>query len=542
MAGDRPWRRVPLTVTGFPSSDSTGAGGLAREDSRPPGSGLGALLRRDNRAARFLVFAAFFVLILILKFPVLDQPPVWDGAMSVFPAAITLAEEDFDLPYLLSRPGFREAGPNVHGLSPVTWLTAVIIRLVGTGPALLPVLHLVHFAIAAAAMSALFRFSRPLGDGLAVLTAVAALAFPAVLTQAGYLYLEFPMLAATVLAALAWVRQDLPKALIWSCVAVLIKGSGIIVPVALAGLAFFDPRPNRRNPRAGMLLAVVPSALLALTIAVLRDSIPGAGDTWYAGFLTLMFMYLVRVPDLLILLILYLAAMILLAPWRQSPQEPEEPGRTQLLITAFLMVSFFAFYFALPLVMGAVVVNPRYYVQIIPFALYGLVAAARRRYSDRAVAAVLMLLIVWFGVNRNGDFYPDNSINNFGLIERSGAYADLLSLQRAGVRAIEGLPSTVPVFYDQATHLRFQYPEMGYTQRPLSNGHYVLADDRWATGDLEEFPAEFYMLYEYPWMGGEVFRSILEQAEDDTSVDLEVTELTVAQFRSRLIRVERSPS
>ncbi len=50
------------------------------------------------------------------------------------------------------------------------------------------------------------------------------------------------------------------------------------------------------------------------------------------------------------------------------------------------------------------------------------------------------------------------------------------------------------------------------------------------------------MLYEYPWMGGEVFRSILEQAEDDPSVDVEVTELITAQFRSRLIRVERSPS
>lgn len=104
---------------------------------------------------------------------------------------------------------------------------------------------------------------------------------------------------------------------------------------------------------------------------------------------------------------------------------------------------------------------------------------------------------------------------------------------------MEELPDSVPVFFDQSTHLRFKYPLMGYAEGPLPNGRYVLHDERAKGGRLEVFPDEFYMMYEYPWMGGEIFRSILEQANANPAIKVSVAEISSGQFRSQLIRVEK---
>jgi len=503
----------------------------------------------SRRSESLVAFGVFFLVILILKFRVLDQPPVWDGAMSIFPAANTLADHNFNLGFLLKQPGFASAGPNVHSLSPITWLTAGVISLLGSSAGLLPTLHLVHFAIAAAAMAGFFQFVRPLGVWLAGLTSVAALATPVVLTQAGYVYLEFPMLAATVYGALAWVDRDVRWAVGWSVVAVLIKGSGIIVPFALAGAALFDPRSSRPDLRSGVLLIGVPSAVLLAVVEITSTLHAGVDGVSYSGYVILMMMYLVRIPDVLVLMIAYFLVVLAFARWNKpgmSAPEGDDVNNTEseglrsaMLITSFLIAAFLCFYLAVPLVEGQTVVNPRYYVQIVPFALFGTVAALRQQRRYQMVAFVLILSLTWSVANRNGDFYPDNSINNFGLIERSGAYVDLLGLQLAEMRALQQLPGNVPKFYDQSTHLRFKYPLMGYADGALPNGYFVLGDDQTKDGRLENFPDDFYMMYEYPWLGGEAFRAILRQAEADSSVSVTVTEISYGDFTSQLVRVQK---
>ena len=49
---------------------------------------------------------------------------------------------------------------------------------------------------------------------------------------------------------------------------------------------------------------------------------------------------------------------------------------------------------------------------------------------------LLVVVLAFSIVNRNGEFYPDNDTENFALIERSGAYRELLELQRMGVKAL----------------------------------------------------------------------------------------------------------
>ena len=52
-------------------------------------------------------FSLVFLLILVLKWDTLLQPPVWDTAMGLFPPALTLAENGFDLLALLGMPDYQ---------------------------------------------------------------------------------------------------------------------------------------------------------------------------------------------------------------------------------------------------------------------------------------------------------------------------------------------------------------------------------------------------------------------------------------------------
>lgn len=492
--------------------------------------------------SKVAMFLAWFALILLLKWPTLTQPPVWDGSMSVFPAAITLAENNFDLSYLLDQPGYTEGGPNVHGLSLVTWLTAFVIGAIGDGPALFPVLHLLHFAIAAVTMVALYRFATPmLTRHLAAAVTLASLTFPLVLTQSGYLYLEFPLLAATALAMLMWTRRRIGLVILWVSIAVLVKGSGIIVAAALAAATVLESSAGRSRFRSGLLIMGVPTALLAITVA----SSPGFGSSDFELHALRMAQYLIRVPDLVFLIFAYLLAITICAFGRRRVSRTDPTPETWVVqrsqhAIAFLTMTFFLFYVTLPLAGNALIVVPRYYVQVVPFIMIGLVSLASHRISPNVVLVVVLAFIGWSAANRNGDFYPDNNINNFPLIERSGAYADLAQLQLTEIRALEELPTDVAVFYDQPTSIRLSYPLLGYADGPLANGRNIAQETTLRSGNLRDFPKDFYLLYEYPWLGGDIIRSVWQQAEDDPTRKVQIQLLEVAQFQSRLIHITSS--
>lgn len=489
-----------------------------------------------------VLFLAWFALILLLKWTTLTHPPVWDGSMSVFPAAITLADHGFDLGYLLDQPGYADGGPNVHGFSLVTWMTAIVIGAIGDGPALFPTLHLLHFAIAAVAMTAVHRFAETmLSPLLAAASTLAALTFPLVLTQSGYLYLESPLLAATALAMLMWTRRRVGWVILWVSIATLVKGSGIIVAAALAAATVFGSSPARSRFRSGFLILFVPTALLALTVA----SAPSLGSSSFELHALRMTQLLIRVPDLVVLVLAYLLATLIGVIGRRRANGSERHLETRAVrpgqpAIAFMIVAFFLFYLALPLTGNALIVVPRYYVQIVPFVLIGLVVLANRRLSPAMVLIALLAFIGWSAINRNGDFYPDNNINNFPLIERSGAYVDLAQLQLTEIRALEELPANVPVFYDQPTAIKLSYPLLGYADGPLANGRNIAREPTLRSGNLEDFPEDFYLLYEYPWLGGDILRTVWRQAEDDPGYEVQIQQLEVAQFRSRLIHVTSS--
>ena len=215
-----------------------------------------------------------------MKWYTLLQPPVWDQAMGLFPAALTLSANGLDLLELLAMPGYMDGGPNTHSTSLVTLVTALVLRVTGEGGATsLVALHLLHFSVAAYALTVLFRFSRPvLGRVATPLFCLAALLFPIFSTQVGYLYLEVPLFLCAVSALHAWTNQRFWPAVLWATAALGVKETGIIVSGTLVIATLLENREARLKLKRMALILAPPALLVAITSLLTRIALAGSGD------------------------------------------------------------------------------------------------------------------------------------------------------------------------------------------------------------------------------------------------------------------------
>jgi len=501
-------------------------------------------------------FLLALVLILVLKWHTLLEPPVWDTAMALFPAAITLAGNNFDFVELLRMPDYEAGGPNNHGTSLVTVSTALVLKLFGAGPASFIALHLLHFAVAALALVMLFRFARPMfGRGATAWLCLSALLYPVFSTQVGYLYMDMPFFLCAVAALLAWMNQRFWVAVGWSTLACAIKEPGVIVPAALVCLTLLETRSlPEKAKRIGQIVILpvvltLPLSMLTLFNMVGESSyhvlLPSFGEA-FVQVIHYSSRFLFNVPDLLFFVVFFLASASMyggkiVRTLRNEPSDPStrNPEQQDLLLLGYsgvLIGSFLLFFFvALPLVMQLTIVLPRYFVVIFPFLLiwfgYGLKRLFQHRFNA-ATAACFLLLAIFFAINTNGVLYPsdvdtEGPGNDPALTERSNAYRRLLALQLEAMRFIEALPKGTLVYYGHYEHYLFTYPELGYVSAPLLNGHNVLVESMAELTEPGRFSACIYALYNYPWLGGENIDELLgiaSRREDLSSEVLRVFE------------------
>jgi hypothetical protein len=475
----------------------------------------------------------WFAALLACHWSGLDEPPVWDAAMSVFPAAITLAGSGFDLPDLLAQPGYREGGPNVHTLSIVTVATAAVYRLLGPRPdVVLPVLHLLHLAMAALALALLCRLAqRLLGDvaGLAVIGLVVL--HPLVQAQTAAIYLEVPLLLAAAGAVDAWARGRPGQAVLWAATATLVKPTGAVVGIGLATATLLaDETPLRRRLLAAAAFA--PGAVLPILLQLALDPTRLHFKNAISDSLT----YAFSAPDLPIVFSVYLVLAAVRRPWRRAPDPAT--SRAHLALAA-VVAAFFAFFLFLDQVGSAVPILPRYTLMVLPLAAVGL--AAVLALPRRPGIVVALALAAFFLANRRGAFYPESD-NNFAVLERSLEYRDMLGVQLLGLRQLERLAPELPVYYGKPEHYKLRYPAMGYARGPLPHGHALDHELPWSRGRLEDFPPTFYVLVEYEWLGGEVGLDVLRQAAFDPRRRLQRTNLCVGQKCTLLARVDAAPA
>lgn len=225
-------------------------------------------------------FLAALTLIFGVKWYALFQPPVWDTAMGLFPAALTLSANGFDLLELLAMPEYLDGGPNTHSMSLVTLITAVVLRVTGGGgPASFVMLHLLHFSVAAYALVVLYRFSKPVfGRVTTPLFCLAVLLFPIFSTQVGYLYVEMPLFLCAVSALHAWTDRRFWPAVLWATAALALKETGIIVPATLVIATLVEDRGARLKVKRMALIMTPPVFLVASASLLTRIAVAGSAD------------------------------------------------------------------------------------------------------------------------------------------------------------------------------------------------------------------------------------------------------------------------
>lgn len=507
-------------------------------------------LLEKRSGAQFLVALS---LILALKWDTVARPPVWDTAMGLFPAAITLADNGFDVVELLGMPDYFEGGPNTHSTSPVTFATAVVLKVSGGGERAFVILHLLHFAMAALALVLLFRLARPLFGGLGTFfLCLSVLLYPVFSAQVGFLYMEVPLFLCAVAALHAFTNKRFRGAVLWSALAYATKEAGIIVPATLAAATVIENRPlSVRLKRVG-LLSVFP-LLWTVTIWSLAQW-SGGGSTGptlastfsntFGGFWHYLDRFLSNVPDLLTLILVFLAAAAffgtdLVRVLVEEPLERDREDRQARRVLGYsgIMILFFllVFFVVLPIGFGFTIILPRYYVVILPFLLMwtGYVAQHLGASRLRSPAAVCFAALCgFFALNGNGALYPmdidtEGPGNDPPLTERSNAYRRLQAIQMEAVRFLETLPEGTPVYYGHYEHYLFSYPELGYTSAPLSNGHNFSVESLAELIRGESFPPCVYTLFNYPWSGGEKIQGLIRFAAESPNLSSEI----VREFR-----------
>ncbi len=486
---------------------------------RPP-----ALVRLtgDPRA----LLAATFASILALNAGVLTEPPVWDSAASIFPAALHLYQNGFDLFELFQQPGYWQAGPNVHAYSIVTHGTALVYLLTGGGPLTFPILHLLHFGLAAVGLTSFFALARRLVDEpRALLLCLLVLVFPLFLTQTRYMYLEIPLFVCTVGALRGWIEERLLPSIAWSVLATVIKEAGCVVGITVGVLWLLDRgTPRERLSRLALAIAPVAGFLLFHWTFILGNADIQMGKStlgpdffreapvevlrcWRNEF----WIYLVQIPDTATATLgaLLVGVAFLGTFWR------ERVARAAMaLVLAFLGFH----YVALPSTGMHCSVLPRYFVQILPFALLVLAWQLERHGGKTLLLGALLLGISYSWINRDGILYP-SEINrhgagaNFAETERSGAYRSLLQAERDGLKLLEQIPPEVPIYNELHHQYVVERPLLGYVSRPLPNSSYVIPEFRKRGGDLRRFPPCFVINYFSPNLGGSVMRKIMAQAD-----------------------------
>jgi len=520
--------------------------------------------------ARFAAgFPLAFALILALKWGSLAEPPYWDTAMGLFPAAITLSATNFDVLGLLASPGYDAGGPNVHANSPITFATALVFKLMGGGTSTFVVLHLLHFALAAWALVVLQRLVRPIfGQPASALLCLAVLLHPTFSAQVGYLYLEVPLFLCAVLAIDAWVRGRFWPAALWAAAAWAVKQTGGVVPAALAVAALVEHRPVRERVRRATMLVGLPVIWTGGFALLGRLAVGRAGeyevlpsfDAVFGDFWQYTRRFLFNVPDLLVYLgVFVVAAVALAAPvYRALRREPVEPKKREaeqreLLVaglTGLSIACFLGFFMvALPTLAGFTIVLPRYYVIILPFLLVWIGLAVKHtlgRLSARAPATAFAILAAVFALNTSGVLYPldidtEGPGNDPPLTERSNAYKKLLALQLEAMQALQELPRGVPVYYGHFEHYLFRYPQLGYARGPLADGHNFNVESLAPLAQAQPFPDCVYALFNYPWLGGERILGLIRLADARPDVSAEIVrEMRDGRYAILLIRVQRA--
>jgi hypothetical protein len=219
-----------------------------------------------------LLFALFFVALMLLHAPLLRLPYFWDEAGYYVPAARDLFLTGALIP--------QSTPSNAHPPLVMAWL-ALAWRGFGYSPL---VTRTAMLALSAFSLLGLFRLSRAAANLQVALTTVALAAiYPVYFTQSSLAQVDLPAAGFTFWALAAYLEDRPAMEALWFSLAALTKETAILAPLALfgfelAGSLVWRSWPEIRETRWKEILR--PEGGNARAVYLLLPLVPLAG--WYA--------------------------------------------------------------------------------------------------------------------------------------------------------------------------------------------------------------------------------------------------------------------
>lgn len=464
-----------------------------------------------------------FVYWLVLCGPFLTQVPVWDSATGIFPAAAYLAHTNFDITTLVMQEGWAGGGPNTYSFSPLTWLTALVIRWAPSRESGFALLHLVQGFLTIGMCIATARLFEPLGS-MKYPLALLCVTFPVVSVQTTYMYSEIALTLVSVLMLNSCLTNKLHQTALLGVVAVSLKLSGIIPVLAVVALLVWRrPKYWFRNV---LLIGILGGGMGLL---ILSYSAPGNPPSHYvASLIQHVLMRVVFIPEIgfLVVVSMALAIRILVV---------KEPDMRKQLLSFFALV-YCGFYMLVPGITEFWML-PRYFIQVIPVSV-GLVYLYLAKFGFRWVATAAVITTILNLANLHGALYPEYRGVAFSLVERDMRYREYLDFHKIMAASASQLPPK-PVLVSREMFYFLTYPELGYVEDERENVHFVGQAFASRIPALHELPDDFFIILSNPGHGGEILSQILGLGATADSHYIRRLEIDHGRYRGYIIEISR---
>jgi hypothetical protein len=397
-----------------------------------------------------LLFALFFVGLLLLHAPLLRLPYFWDEAGYYVPAAHDLYLTGTLIPH--STPS------NAHPPLVMAWLAAVW-RIAGYSPL---VARTAIIALAAFSLLGLFRLSRAAANlPVACATTLLVALYPVFSTQSSMTQVDLPAAGFAFWALLAYLQDQPRKQVLWFSLAALAKETAILAPVALFAWQFIVPRLESQWPEL-----VPPSGRRTRSFHLLLPIVPLA--CWFAyhyaktGFLfgnpeffrynvaatlnplRIPFALAMRIWQLVGYLGLYLLTLSAFLAMFRPPQTDggiERPRIAVWKLAAFAVV-LLAYLLFMSVVGGAVLA--RYLLPVLPLVILAFVSTLWRRvrYWKLIVGAIAIAFVGALFVNPPYGFSIEDNLAYRDYIVMHAEAGRFLTMRYPGARVLTAWPAS----------------------------------------------------------------------------------------------------
>jgi len=486
----------------------------------------------------------WFVLILAIKFDTLFAPPVWDTAMGVFPPAIFLYENNFNIVELVKLPGWWDGGPNVHSLSLWTWLIALTMKITQDPTTTFFVLHSITFALTALAISLLVRtlFLKQIHSSLAIASGLLLLLTPLVLVQIGYMYTESPIMALSILVWVSWFHQREGLAVVLALIAIGIKLTGLIIGICIIPLLLLRLIDQFSIKRL-ILLAIIPAGYFIInSLYGWLNGVP-QGNFWgeTSAIFRDTYARAMHAPDVTLIIMVGIISSIIYAifVWRKTYVLNPIPTLLKYCTkdgSNFIVISY-PFLFCLGIVFSLYnnqLFIYRYAIPIIPFAIVSL-ALLSLAIRCQAVTLIFVAIACTFAIyNYKGKIY--NHTLAFSIVENAHAYQNYVAAQKGVIEQLSSLDDDTPIFVSRDIDYMTSHPMMGYLDKIKPNIIGIYKTE-YEVIDIDDLPSEIYIVYSVPGHGGERIAALRHDLVEENKWGAERT--YDHRFRNHLMRLRR---